>query len=326
MMTARRQPDAPPPPLRAGRSARLSASVAASDERDPRPAPQPVASLPADNSAPGSLAALDLYLRDLQRIPLLTAEQERALAQRSERGDRAAARALAQANLRLVVHIARHYLHPGGLPLDDLIADGNMGLLRAVEKYDWRRGYRFTTYAVWWIRQAVIRGIANGGRTIRLPVHLGGTLAQRERAADALAQSLGRAPTEAELQALIGARTPPMRAAAHVMPLPLSLDWPAMGDGVEPRGLALPDVAAVPPEEDALRRVAAEEMRRVLRAALTERERIVLTLRYGLEPGTSPETLQVVSRRVGLTRERVRQIEGEACAKLRDAVADWRTA
>lgn len=268
----------------------------------------------------GLPTTLDLYLREIGRTPLLTRAQEFALARRIASGDRAAARALAQANLRLVVAIARRYTDRG-LPLEDLIAEGNFGLLRAVEKYDWQLGHRFSTYAVWWIRQAVIRAIENQGRIIRLPVHLAETLARRDRTAREMAVILGRRPTEAELDAHAGASTPAGAAAERLVAPPLSLDR-TLGEGDEPLGVLIPDVEAVPTEEDAVRRVAAEELRQVLDDTLTERERMVLTLRYGLKRGTAPETLEMVARRLRLTRERARQIEVKALEKLRRPVAE----
>lgn len=268
----------------------------------------------------GLPTTVDLYLREIGRTPLLTRAQEFALARRIASGDRAAARALAQANLRLVVAIARRYTDRG-LPLEDLIAEGNFGLLRAVEKYDWQLGHRFSTYAVWWIRQAVIRAIENQGRIIRLPVHLAEALARRDRTAREMAVILGRRPTEAELDAHAGASTPAAAAAERLVAPPLSLDR-TLGEGDEPLGVLIPDVEAVPTEEDAVRRVAAEELHQVLDDTLTERERMVLTLRYGLKRGTAPETLEMVARRLRLTRERARQIEVKALEKLRRPVAE----
>lgn len=272
--------------------------------------------MPSATAIPSTLA---LYLGDIGRTPLLTRAQELALARRVASGDRAAAQALAQANLRLVVAIARRYTDRG-LPLEDLIAEGNVGLLRAVEKYDWQRGYRFSTYAVWWIRQAVIRAIENQGHTIRLPVHLAEAVARRDRMARELAFLLGRPPTEAELADHVGVSTASITAAARLGAPPLSLDR-AVGEGEEPLGALIPDGEAVPLEEDAMRRVVASELRQIVRATLSERERLVIMLRYGLERGTVPATLDEVARRLHLTRERVRQIEGKALDKLRPPVA-----
>jgi len=258
---------------------------------------------------------LDSYLREIGHTPLLKPEQEVALAKRVEQGDKDAANAMAQANLRLVVSVARRYLNRG-LPLEDLIAEGNIGLLRAVQKYEWQRGYRFSTYAVWWIRQAITRAIADKGRTIRLPVHVGEALTKRSKAVGQLTTELGREPTPEELDAVLGADASFIGAAVVAAQAPLSLGMAVGEDGEEQLVDFLPDEAAVTPEEGAVRRVSAEETRQVMNDVLTEREREVLKLRFGLD-GSSPESLDVVGRRLGVTRERARQIEAEALRKLR---------
>lgn len=258
---------------------------------------------------------LDSYLREIGHTPLLKPEQEVALAKRVEQGDKDAANAMAQANLRLVVSVARRYLNRG-LPLEDLIAEGNIGLLRAVQKYEWQRGYRFSTYAVWWIRQAITRAIADKGRTIRLPVHVGEALTKRSKAVGQLTTELGREPTPEELDAVLGADASFIGAAVTAAQAPLSLGMAVGEDGEEQLVDFLPDEAAVTPEEGAVRRVSAEETRQVMNDVLTEREREVLKLRFGLD-GSSPESLDVVGRRLGVTRERARQIEAEALRKLR---------
>lgn len=258
---------------------------------------------------------LDSYLREIGHTPLLKPEQEVALAKRVEQGDKDAANMMAQANLRLVVSVARRYLNRG-LPLEDLIAEGNIGLLRAVQKYEWQRGYRFSTYAVWWIRQAITRAIADKGRTIRLPVHVGEALTKRSKAVGQLTTELGREPTPEELDAVLGADASFIGAAVVAAQAPLSLGMAVGEDGEEQLVDFLPDEAAVTPEEGAVRRVSAEETRQVMNDVLTEREREVLKLRFGLD-GSSPESLDVVGRRLGVTRERARQIEAEALRKLR---------
>ena len=258
---------------------------------------------------------LDSYLREIGHTPLLKPEQEVDLAKRVEMGDKAAANAMAQANLRLVVSVARRYLNRG-LPLEDLIAEGNIGLLRAVQKYEWQRGYRFSTYAVWWIRQAITRAIADKGRTIRLPVHVGEALTKRSKAVGQLTADLGREPTPEELNDALGSDASFIGAAVVAAQAPLSLGMAVGEDGEEQLVDFLPDDAAVTPEEGAVRRVSAEETRQVMDDVLTEREREVLKLRFGLD-GSSPESLDVVGRRLGVTRERARQIEAEALRKLR---------
>jgi RNA polymerase primary sigma factor len=256
------------------------------------------------------------YLREIGRTPLLTRDQEVALAQRVAQGEADAAVAMVQANLRLVVSVARRYVDYG-LPFEDLIAEGNLGLLRAVEKYEWQRGYRFSTYAIWWVRQAIVRAIANQSRTIRLPEHAGQALSRQARAVDQLINDLGREPRPEERAALLG-RDPPFMSAAVTRalgPLPLSM---VMADDDETRLIdILPDPDASMPEDRAMRRVEAEEMRQVLREVLSQREREVLTMCFGLD-NTAPRTLEEVSRYLGVTRERVRQIEARALGKLRE--------
>jgi RNA polymerase primary sigma factor len=269
-----------------------------------------------DARAAGPPVDLALYLREIGRTPLLTPDQEVALAQRIAQGDADATVAMAQANLRLVVNIARRYVDHG-LPFEDLIAEGNLGLLHAVAKYDWQRGYRFSTYAIWWIRQAIVRAIANQSRTIRLPEHAGQALSRHARAMDQLINDLGREPGLEEMAALLGRDLPFMDTAVARVPEPLPLST-VMADDDEVRLIdILPDPDASMPEDKAVRRVVAEEMRQVLREVLSRREREVLTLRFGLD-NTAPRTLEEVSQYLGVTRERVRQIETRALGKLRD--------
>jgi len=238
-----------------------------------------------------------------------------ALAQRVARGDTEAAHALAQANLRLVVNIAGRYRHCG-LPFEDLIAEGNIGLLHAVQKYEWQRGYRFSTYAVWWIRQAITRAIANHGHLIRVPVHLGEALARHSRAVDRLAQTVGRQPGREELTSVPGPDASLLSAATSAAQAPLPLDMAVGEAGAEHLADVLVDESAASPEDEAIRRVAREEARTVLSEVLTERECTVVILRCGFDSGT-PESFDVIGRRLGVTRERARQIEVEALRKLR---------
>jgi RNA polymerase primary sigma factor len=255
------------------------------------------------------------YLHEIGRTPLLRPEEEVALAQQVARGDTEAAQALAQANLRLVVTIAGHYRHCG-LPFEDLIAEGNIGLLHAVQKYEWQRGYRFSTYAVWWIRQAMTRAIANHGHTIRVPVHLSEALARHTKAVDQLANALGRQPSADDIAAISGPDTAYISAAASAVQPPLQLDMAVGECGAEHLADVLADESAVTPEDKVVGRLTREETCRVLHEVLMERERLVVMLRCGFEGGV-PESLHMIGRRLGVGRERVRQIEDTALRKLR---------
>jgi len=256
--------------------------------------------------------ALQLFLREAGRHPLLTAAQEVELAKKIERGDLAAKQRMIQSNLRLVVSIAKNYRNQG-LPFLDLIQEGTLGLIRAVEKFDWRRGYKFSTYATWWIRQAVARALADKARTIRMPVHIVERLQKMNRAERQLWAVLGREPTLEEVADeanLPLQQAKEVRAAARAS---ASLDAPVgdtedavLGDFVAGEG-PLPDELV----EDSLRsQVLATALR-----ALPERHRLVVVLRYGLDDA-DPKTLEEIGRRLGLTRERVRQIEVEALKRL----------
>ncbi len=262
-------------------------------------------------------AALQTYLREIGRTPLLTAAEETALAQRIEQGDRGAAQALAQANLRLVVSIARHY-QGRGLPLEDLIAEGNLGLLHAVDKFEWRRGYRFSTYASWWIRQAITRGLMDQSRTIRLPVYVQEALASYRRTVREATTTLGREPTTADIEALVGplSVTSSLGAALRAGQPLMSLDQAVGEDQNQMLRDIVPDAEGLTAEQEALELLADEEMDHALRTALTERERAVLVLRFGLD-GSPPATLVEAGERLGVTRERIRQIEARAMRKLR---------
>jgi RNA polymerase sigma factor (sigma-70 family) len=218
-----------------------------------------------------------------------------------------------------VVSVARRYTNRG-LPLEDLIAEGNIGLLHAVQKFEWRRGYRFSTYAIWWIRQTIARAIADKGRTIRLPVHVSEELTKRMRAVDGLTVALGREPTPAEVDAALGAATAGLSAAIAAVQAPLSLDMEVGEDGELLLSDVLPDETALTPEEGAVGSIAVHEIREVMAGVLTQRERTVLALRCGLD-GSGPATVDEVSRRLGVTRERARQIEIKALRKMRPIVA-----
>jgi RNA polymerase primary sigma factor len=255
-----------------------------------------------------SRANLAVYLREIGRIPGLDREEELALARRVRADDADAKTRLTEANLRLVVHIARRYMNRG-LPLPDLIEEGNLGLMRAVEKFDPERGTRFATYATWWIRQAVARALANQARTIRLPVHIELLLGRAGKEQRRLSQSLGRAPTPAELADALGMTVEQLAELEEIRRPPVPLEAAA--------GRA---IAVRPPADDLgqLFRSGSEVTR--LLDDLAESERRVLRLRFGLE-GDEPETLEAIGRRLGLTRERIRQIEEAGLRKLRAMLA-----
>ena len=260
-----------------------------------------------------SLDSLRLYLRSIGRVPLLTAEEEVALAKRIERGDVAAKQHMVEANLRLVVSIAKGYVGRG-LTLLDLIQEGSLGLIRAVEKFDYRRGYKFSTYATWWIRQAVTRSLADKGRTIRIPVHMVERLNRLIHAERRLIQQLGREPSPPELADELECTVREVRDIMRITQQPISLEKPvgeeddsALADFVEDASAASPFELA----SEALRR---ENVTRVL-ASLPRREREVIEMRYGIVGGRS-RTLEEVGRAFNITRERVRQIENRTLKKL----------
>ena len=260
-----------------------------------------------------SLDSLRLYLRSIGRVPLLSAADEVCLAKRIERGDMAAKQHMVEANLRLVVSIAKGYLGRG-LTFLDLIQEGSLGLIRAVEKFDHRRGYKFSTYATWWIRQAVTRAIADKGRTIRIPVHMVERLNTVIHAERQLLQQLGREPTPAEIAAELQCTPQEVRELQRIAQQPISLEKPvgeeedsALADFVE-------DVAAASPFEMASESLRRQNVVRVL-AALPAREREVIEMRYGLRGGRS-RTLEEVGCAFNITRERVRQIENRTLKKL----------
>ena len=263
-------------------------------------------------------SALEWYLREISRVPLLTHTQEIGLARRIEWGDMEAAHTLALANLRLVVSVARQYINRG-LPLEDLIAEGNLGLLPAVQRYNWRRGYRFSTYAIWWIHQAIARALANQQHLVRLPVYLGEALTRRAKAIAEITSILGRTPEPRELDARLGPADLHIEAGLAATQTPLSLDMAVTEDSTGSLGDAVADEAAIDPEERAVRHAVATDLRQVMRTVLTRREQEVLRRRFGLD-GLAPETLDAVGRRLGMTRERARQIERDALRKLRRPV------
>ncbi len=287
-----------------------------------------------------------LYLADIGQYPLLTKDDEVRLAQAIEAGHQArgrldseahltptttrqlrrtmgrgldAERTFVQSNLRLVVSIAKKY-QASGLPLLDLVQEGNLGLMHAVEKFDWRKGFKFSTYATWWIRQAITRGIANTGRTIRLPVHAGDTLARLQKARSQLELKLGRTATLREIAAEVDLPEDRITEALRFAADPLSLSEPLREEGEAVLGDVVEDRSAESPFEAASVSLLPGEIARLL-APLDDREREILTLRFGLDQGR-PRTLEEVGEHFHLTRERIRQIEARAMSKLRHPSSD----
>jgi RNA polymerase primary sigma factor len=260
-----------------------------------------------------SLDSLRLYLREIGKVPLLTADQEVYLAKRIERGDMAAKTQMIEANLRLVVSIAKSYLGRG-LSFLDLIQEGSLGLIRAVEKFDYRKGYKFSTYATWWIRQAVTRAIADKARTIRIPVHMVEKLNKVVHIERQLVQRLGREPNPDEIADELEMTLAEVRDILRMSQLPVSLEKPIGEEEESSLGDFVPDESAESPYDTAQVQLRREDIRRAL-DALPERERQVIELRFGLV-GEQPCTLEEVGRAFGVTRERIRQIENNTLKKL----------
>jgi RNA polymerase primary sigma factor len=258
---------------------------------------------------------LALYLRRIARTPLLTPAQEQALARRVERGDMAAKDHMIEANLRLVVHIAKRYQREdSGLTLTDLIQEGTIGLVRAVEKFDYRRGHRFSTYATLWIRQAVGRAVTDKGRMVRLPITVADQVRRLEIAERALTTRLGGSPTLTELAADLGIEVEDVERLRGMGRRPASLDAPVADDGETELGDLLPDADAEPVDDVVAVGLRADALRSAL-SRLSPRTRRVLELRYGLAGG-EPLTLEEVGKTFGVTRERIRQIENNTLKKL----------
>ena len=287
---------------------------------------------------------LRLYIREASRIPLLTAKEEKELAQRIERGQLAqqelvhgrarparanelhsliqdgwaAREQLIRANARLVISVAKKYIGYG-MPFLDLIQEGNIGLMRAAKKFDYRRGFKFSTYATWWIRQAITRSLAEQSRTIRLPVHLGDQINRMLRIQHQLQQQLGRTPNQEELAEALGVTVAKVEQMKEVVQNPVSLQTPVGEDDDEVLGDFIEDTRAPDPEEATMQIMMNEDLKEIL-SSLPPREMRILQLRYGLVDG-EPLTLNEVGRRMGITRERARQLEGQALQRLRNPIA-----
>ena len=270
-----------------------------------------------DLSVPDGVSIEDpvrMYLKEIGKVPLLSAEEEIELAKRMELGDQEAKKRLAEANLRLVVSIAKRYVGRGMLFLD-LIQEGNLGLIKAVEKFDYRKGYKFSTYATWWIRQAITRAIADQARTIRIPVHMVETINKLIRVSRQLLQELGREPTPEEIAKEMDMPVERVREILKISQEPVSLETPIGEEEDSHLGDFIQDDNVPVPADAAAFTLLKEQLEEVL-GTLTEREQKVLTLRFGLEDGRA-RTLEEVGKEFNVTRERIRQIEAKALRKLR---------
>ena len=255
-----------------------------------------------------------MYLKEIGKVPLLSADEEIELAKKMEKGDEEAKKKLCEANLRLVVSIAKRYVGRGMLFLD-LIQEGNLGLIKAVDKFDWRKGYKFSTYATWWIRQAITRSIADQARTIRIPVHMVETINKLIRVSRQLLQEYGREPSPDEIAAEMDISEEKVREILKIAQEPVSLETPIGEEEDSHLGDFIPDEEVPAPAEAAAFSMLKEQLVEVL-DTLTEREQKVLKLRFGLEDGRA-RTLEEVGKQFDVTRERIRQIEAKALRKLR---------
>ncbi|OIO46426.1 MAG: RNA polymerase sigma factor RpoD [Parcubacteria group bacterium CG1_02_39_15] len=261
---------------------------------------------------------VQMYLKEIGKVPFVTAAEEKELAKRIEKGDEEAKNKLMKANLRLVVSIAKRYVgRSPNLTLLDLIQEGNIGLRRAVEKFDWRRGYKFSTYATWWIRQAVTRALADQARTIRIPVHMVETISKYAQVRRRLLQDLGREPLTEEIAAEMGIEVDKVRHIQKIAQETVSLETP-VGEDEEDSVLAefIEDEKVVAPSVEAARTLLRERLKEIL-VDLTPREQKILAMRFGLEDGVT-HTLEEVGQEFGVTRERIRQIEAKSLEKIRE--------
>ena len=269
-------------------------------------------------SSEAKIDPVQMYLKEIGQISFVTAEEEKELSKKIEKGDEEARRKLARANLRLVVSIAKRYVgRSPNLTLLDLIQEGNLGLFRAVEKFDWRRGYKFSTYATWWIRQAITRALADQARTIRIPVHMVETISKYSQVRRRLLQDLGREPLPEEIAAEMGIEVDKVRHVMKISQETVSLETP-VGEEEEDSVLAefIEDEKAIPPPVEAARTLLRERLKEIL-VDLTPREQKILSMRFGLEDGIT-HTLEEVGQEFGVTRERIRQIEAKSLERIRE--------
>ncbi len=267
-----------------------------------------------------SADSIQMYLREIGKCPLLKSEEEIQLAKRKEKGDREAAQKLVRSNLRLVVSIAKKFVGRGGLTLLDLIQEGNIGLFRAVEKFDYRKGYKFSTYATWWIRQAITRALADQSRTIRIPVHMVETINKFQQAQRRLIQDLGREPMPEEIAAEMGEDVSKVRHIMQISQETVSLETSVGDDGDDDAKLSdfIEDTKTMSPSKAAALRLLSEHVKNIIEE-LTPREKKILEMRFGLVDGVA-HTLEEVGQEFGVTRERIRQIETKALEKIKEHV------
>jgi len=264
--------------------------------------------------------SIQMYLREIGKMPLLSGEEEVSLAKRKEKGDKEAVQKLVQSNLRLVVSIAKKFAGKGGLTLLDLIQEGNIGLFRAVEKFDYRKGYKFSTYATWWIRQAITRALADQSRTIRIPVHMVETINKFQQVQRRLIQDLGREPLPEEIAAEMEEEVEKIRHIIKISQETVSLETSVGDDDSEDSKLGdfIEDLKSVTPSKAASRELLRDHIKEII-ADLTPREQKILEMRFGLEDGVA-HTLEEVGQEFGVTRERIRQIEAKALEKMEEHV------